>query len=174
MDRGGKIFSQNYKIMKRIFLFLAMAVCTVSCCIPCFLASPLIGDLENYTWRLVEFQGTAIRNSNITMRFDPNEKMVYGTADCNNFFGGYVLYDDFLHNIKFQNMGSTRKYCPNSELEELFVSSLARVVDVKMEGDNMLFIDDRGELLSILTKDMVTVNYDNRRYEPSRNDRYRR
>lgn len=138
--------------MKKVFLFIAIALSAVACCTPCNKSYPKVSKFESDVWRLVEFRYSKVTDSPITLTFNAEEKMVYGTAACNNFFGGYVLSGSKDSNIKFQNMGSTKMYCPDSELEEAFVASLQGVVKLKMDGDNLMLLDSDGEMTALMEK----------------------
>lgn len=124
-----------------------------SCCSPCMRSSPKFGEkLENATWTLIEFRYNPIENSPITLHFNGAEKMIYGTAACNNFFGGYTLYDDQKRNIKIGNVGATRKACPDMETELNFTAALPSVVQVKIEGETLLMIDSLQNTLALLVR----------------------
>ena len=131
-----------------LLLLIGMSVLVVSCC-SCRKGSPKIGDLESTTWELIEFEGEPIVGAPITLTFDGGGKMMYGTAPCNNFFGGYSLFEKTEDNIKISNVGSTRKYCPDAELEEGFTSRVEDVTRIKMEGSNMLMMDSSGKLIAV-------------------------
>lgn len=140
--------------MKKIVIValavLALSV-TISSCCACRKGSPQIGKLENATWRLIELNLNPIENSGITLRLDPNEKMIYGTAPCNNFFGGYSILEE-KDNIKIGNIGSTRKACQGMELENKFTAQLSEIVRVKIEDDYLMMINSQGALVAVLTE----------------------
>lgn len=131
-------------------LFILILITMNSCC-NCRKGSPVIGNLEKSVWQLVELNNKQIDNSGISIRFDANEKMIYGTAPCNNFFGGYSLYSDKTQNIKIGNVGATRKYCPDSENEDKFAGALSTVTSIKIDGENLIMANDTGEIVAVLT-----------------------
>lgn len=135
--------------MKKITL-IALAFLLSSCC-ACRKGSPKISTLEDATWILIEFNNTPIENSPITLHFNGAEKKIIGTAPCNNFFGGYSLFDA-KQNIKIQNIGATRKACPDMDLEMKFTQMLPQVTRVKIEGDHLLMIDANDELKAVLVE----------------------
>lgn len=140
--------------MKYISL-LIIALAVTSCCVPCSKSAPKIGELENSTWTLIEFSNTPVENSRITLHFSAPEKMIYGTADCNNFFAGYTLYDNERRNIRIGNVGATRKACPDMELELQFTAILPSVTRVKLEGERLVMIDSMETLAAVLVRSKI-------------------
>lgn len=138
--------------LKIVISSIAVAIAAISCCSPCKKSAPVIGDLENATWMLIEFKLNPVENSPISLHFNAAEKMVYGTAPCNNFFAGYTLLDDKQHNIRFSNAGATMKACPDMELEQNFTREMPNVTKVKLEGDYLMMSDSTGNLVAVLEK----------------------
>jgi len=131
-------------------LIVGMAIMTVSCC-SCRKGSPQVGDLESAKWELIEFNNEPVTGTPITLTFDGEKKMMYGTAPCNGFFGGYSLFDQ-PDNIKISAVGATRKFCDGiMKLEENFTSKITQVTRVKMEGKNMLMMDTNGNLIAVFS-----------------------
>lgn len=120
----------------------------VSSCCACRQGSPRVGMLEDVTWRMIELNLDPIEDSPITLQFDGKDKMLYGQAPCNRFFGGYSLSDE-RDNIKIGNLGATRMMCPQLELENKLMTVLANVVRVKVDGDHLLMMDSEGNLLAV-------------------------
>ncbi len=145
---------KTQSITATLILFFALSLSFTSCCMPCTKSAPKIGDLENASWRLIEMDLNPIENSQITMTFDANEKTMYGTAACNNFFAGYTLYKakGEKPNIKFGNIGSTRKMCPDMAEEEKFVALLPSVERIKLEGDYILLINAEKQMVAVMEK----------------------
>ncbi len=121
---------------------------------PCAKSAPEIGELEQGVWQLIELNLNPVENSEITLKFDANEKMVYGTAHCNNFFAGYTLFDakGTKPNIEFKNIGSTKKMCPDTKQEEEFLAILPAIERVKLEGENLLLIDTLNQMRAVMVK----------------------
>ena len=140
--------------MKRMFAVAAVALAAVlvSSCCSCRKGSPKIANLEADNWRLVEFRGEAVPTDKaVTLTFDAEKKMNYGQAPCNNFFAGYSLFEDAEHNIEISNAGATRKYCPDTEIEDGFTRELTGIKRLKIEGDRLLMLDAEGNLVALLT-----------------------
>ena len=127
---------------------IAASALMVSCC-ACRKGSPKIGDLESAKWELIEFNNEAVTGAPITLTFDSAKRMMYGIAPCNNFFGGYSLFEKAEDNIKISGVGATRKFCPDTELEDGFTSKITDVTRIKMEGANMLMMDSQGNLIAV-------------------------
>ena len=128
----------------------AAAVLLSACC-ACRKGSPKIANLEADDWRLIEFLGAAVPTEKaVTLTFDDAEKIIYGQAPCNNFFAGYSLYEDPEHNIEIKNAGVTRMYCPDTEIEDGFVSRLTEIKRLKLEGERLLMLDGEGNLVALL------------------------
>ncbi|CDN31321.1 hypothetical protein BN938_1227 [Mucinivorans hirudinis] len=133
--------------MFRFFSLIAISIVFTACC-TCRKGSPVVGNLEKRGWELVELYGKPITASGISLRFDAADKMIYGTAPCNNFFGGYSLFDK--GSIEIKNVGSTMKMCPDSQDEDKFVQALHAVVNLKIEGEFLLLLDEKGEMVAVL------------------------
>lgn len=139
--------------MKQLFFLVTLAATLfLSSCCDCLKGSPKIGELEAAVWTLIEFDNSPVENSQISLRFDAKEKMIYGSAPCNNFFAGYSLFEGNRDNIKIGVGGATRKACPDMTLELAFTSKLSSVVTLKIEGEHIMMINGEGSLVAILAK----------------------
>lgn len=128
----------------------AAAVLLSACC-ACRKGSPKIANLEADDWRLIEYLGEAVPTDKaVTLTFDAAEKTIYGQAPCNNFFAGYSLYENADHNIEIANVGATRMYCPDTEIEDGFVGRLTDIKRLKIEGNRLLMLDGEGNLVALL------------------------
>lgn len=140
--------------MKKTFTLVAIALSAVilSSCCACRKGSPKIANLEADNWKLIEFQGQAVPTDKaVTLTFDPEKKMIYGQAPCNNFFAGYSLFKDAEHNIEISNAGATRKFCPDTEIEDGFTRELSNIKRLKIEGERLLMLNAGGDLVALLT-----------------------
>lgn len=140
--------------MKKTFTLAAIALSAVilSSCCACRKSSPKIANLEADNWKLIEFQGQAVPTDKaVTLTFDPEKKMIYGQAPCNNFFAGYSLFKDAEHNIEISNAGATRKFCPDTEIEDGFTRELSNIKRLKIEGERLLMLNAGGDLVALLT-----------------------
>jgi len=69
-----------------------------------------------------------------------------GTTDCNSFFGSYT---DDGHNITFNEIGSTKMACENSQETE-FLNSLKNVKEYKFSKSNdlvMILKENKGVMV---------------------------
>ncbi len=125
-----------------------------SCCSPCRASSPVIGELESGSWKLIEVNLNPVEESEIFVTFNAEEKTISGTAPCNSFFASYTLFNarGLERNIEFKNGGATMRMCPDSEQEEAFVRVLPSVYRVKLEGKSLLMIDSQERLVAVLVK----------------------
>ena len=146
------------KTIQKLTLLFCISMFITSCC-ACRQGSPKIGDLENAQWKLIELNGNTVGNTEILLTFDANEKMIYGKCPCNNFFAGYSLSNADDNNIKITNPGATRKFCPDSQIEDEFASKIGTITTVKLEGqDKIMLIDAAGELVAVLDKQPAAQN----------------
>lgn len=137
------------------FAILLTAMFFTSCCTPCTQSSPKIEDLESATWTMIEINNNPIENSPITIHFNPNDKMLNGTAPCNNFFASYhLLYPKKgeRQNIEFLNCGATMKFCPDMELEQTFTRLLPTIKQVKIEGEHLVMINAGDSLMAVFVR----------------------
>lgn len=138
-----------------IIAAFALLASLSSCCIPCTQSQPKIEALEGATWTLVEMQNRPVENAPITLHFNAADKMVSGTAPCNNFFAGYHLLaptKTSTRNIEFLNVGGTLKYCPDTDLEQTFTRILPTIKRVKIDGEHMLMINASDSLMAVFVR----------------------
>lgn len=143
--------------MKKTIVLAAIGVAAVlmSACCACRKGSPKIANLEADDWKLIEFKNQAVPDAkSVTLTFNPEKKMIYGKAPCNNFFAGYSLLEPGkgqLDNIKISGAGATRKFCPDSEIEDGFTRELSNITRLKVEGDKLILLDTDGNMIALLT-----------------------
>ncbi len=140
--------------MKKLILLLLAGFLMVGCCADCYKRSPKIGDLEENTWRMVDFNNQAIGGVNIEVSFDANEKMFYAAGDCNNYFASYYLEHKVEGGIKFGTMGGTMRLCPDTDttIEEKFTASLPKVRRLVMDGERLMMLGDGDTLIAVFEK----------------------
>lgn len=145
---------QNYHRLTLNLVILTILLTLSSCCIPCGKAAPKIGKLEEVSFTLRELNLKNVEDSGVSIRFDAVEKIFYGGAPCNNFFGGYHLYEakGTDRNIEFFNIGGTQKACSGTDtsIERGFVKLLPSVKRVMFSDDNMLMINSDEEIVAVL------------------------
>lgn len=135
--------------MKRTLLFLlsALTVMTMSCC-DCRKAQKLEKPLQGTTWQLVQIMAKDVTpaGESFTIVFHSDDT-VSGQGDCNRFTATYTTSDK--RDLHIENIGSTRRLCPNQEAENAFFEMLDKVTHYEMDADKMLFLSE-GTLVAIL------------------------
>lgn len=130
-------------------LFTAVIVTMISCC-PCRKKSKNPMHLSSAEWTLIEMNSnqaiTKEDNNSFVIRFDDVEKQITGTAQCNNFFGGYEVLPQ--NKIRFGAMGATKAMCPNIEIEDEFLRTIAEVDSFTIDGD-VLLLQKNGNVVMI-------------------------
>ena len=82
-----------------------------------------------------------------SFQLEPSEKRINGFAGCNRFFGNYALTEP--NRIQFDHMGATKMFCPNIQVEDLLLQTLAQAYTVKVEKDQLFLYDEyEKELMS--------------------------
>lgn len=137
-----------------------IALFAASCC-PCRKASnrnhlPLLST----EWSLVQMDG-----KNISSLFEAEEspRLILnadgsfgGFAGCNTMGGQYQIapseapsQKDITGAVSFANIMSTKRYCPNDQVEMALFKFLSEVDAYTIEG-NRLYLFDNGELKLVL------------------------
>ncbi|MEG1607700.1 MAG: META domain-containing protein [Mucinivorans sp.] len=134
-------------------LSISLLCVLLSSCCACRQGSPVVGNLENAVWRVIEIGGKEFPKSGISLTFNAQDKTIYGAAPCNNFFAAYTLSKDKKQNINIHNVGASMRMCPESEMvaETALTRALTSVVLLKIEGSNLLMVDAQGQLVAIAT-----------------------
>lgn len=149
--------------MKKMQIILALLCATMlaaSCC-PCRKGGnknhkPLLST----EWRVVQMGG-----KNITSLFAGEElpRMIFssdhtfgGYGGCNSMGGEYNItpneapsQKDIAGTITFANIRSTKRFCPNDQVEMTLFKTLSEVDAFTIEG-NKLFLFDNAELKLVL------------------------
>lgn len=140
-----------------LLLGVAIALLLVASCCPCRKASNRNHKpLTSTKWQLVQMDG-----KNITEHFSAEElpRLVLSTDNsfggfggCNSMGGKYQMTPsaansqrDTAGTIHFGDIFSTKRYCPNAQLEMSLIKLLSEADAFTIEG-NKLFLFDDGEL----------------------------
>jgi heat shock protein HslJ len=90
-------------------------------------------------WVLTDFieknSGREAKGFEATLVMDFAGKKIYGQGPCNKFSGS--LRDLEKNRVRFENIGSTRMACENSDKERTFLSLLPLTRKFVIEGDRM-------------------------------------
>lgn len=140
--------------MRKIILsVLALSLISVlsSCCGCKGAKSKNPHFLTSDKWSLVEMNGKVVADEHrepesYTLTFDAKESKIYGVAGCNNFFSTYKEND--TRKLTVNDIGSTRKMCPNQTLENEFLSTIKKADSYTIDLD-MLMLQKDGEVIAI-------------------------
>ena len=135
--------------MKKAFnLFVAlMAVVVMASC-----AGKKNFDALNGEWNVVSVGEMAVPDSvDAFMGFDIAKQLVYGSTGCNQLTGALPAEVNPEMPI-FAAMGSTRMMCVDMTVEDALLPALGQVVDFKVEGDNLYFLNAAGTTVVSLEK----------------------
>ena len=137
--------------MKQAILFsITLVLCAliaVGCCAcrqRAKLAKPLVGT----EWQLLQIMGREVsaEGDSFTLLFHDNGT-VTGAGACNRLTATYSTTTSRA--LKIENLGSTRRYCPNFEAENAYYDMLESVTHYEMDADNMLLLSN-GTLVAIM------------------------
>lgn len=104
--------------------------------------------LQGTEWHLMRMMGQdlTIDNDKFVFTFTADGEFA-GVGACNRIFGAYKSTDSRA--LKFENIASTRRMCPDANLETQFVEILDRATHYEVDG-NILMILSNGEVQAIL------------------------
>ena len=136
--------------MKRIFvaviLALVASLMAIGCC-PCRKGKnrmPLIGT----KWHLVRVMERDLNISDEQFVFTFAEDGNFsGTAACNTMMGRYSTTQ--TGGLKISDLASTRRLCPEADLEAQFIAVLERTTHYEVDGDMLLLLSN-GELQAVM------------------------
>ncbi len=145
--------------MKKSFSLLIVTLCALfatSCC-PCRKAShkahqPLLAT----TWVLEQIDGQNVASDNSSFKdaclILGNDGSFSGYGGCNSMGGKYVMtpsearsQKDVAGKIEFGDIFSTKRMCPNDQLEMNFFRTLDKVDSYVVDGEKLLLLSG-GEL----------------------------
>lgn len=96
-------------------------------------------SILDFKWKLVELQGEEIEYSNpeleIYFSFDVENNKISGYSGCNRFMGTYLISG--FDRIKFEQLLSTKKACPEMPLENEFMFMLNQVDNYSILGGTL-------------------------------------
>lgn len=137
--------------MKRTILFLAAAIVAalvvVGCC-DCRKSRKLEKPLVGTEWQLVQIMGREVQPStdSYTILFHDNGTAT-GAGDCNRFTATFTVTSSRA--LTIDNLGATRRLCPNHEAESEFFDVLESVTHYEMDATNMILLRN-GTLVAIM------------------------
>ncbi len=104
--------------------------------------------LQGTEWHLMRMMGKdlALDNDKFVFTFSADGEFA-GVGACNRIFGAYKSND--ARALSFENIASTRRMCPDVNLETEFATILDRATHYEVDG-NVLMILSNGEVQAIL------------------------
>lgn len=137
--------------MKRVILFsITLVMCTLiaaGCC-ACRQRAKLVKPLVGTEWQLLQIMGREVsaEGDSFTLLFH-DDGTASGAGACNRLTATYTTTPSRA--LTIENLGSTRRYCPNYEAENAYYDMLESVTHYEMDGDNMLLLSN-GTLVAIM------------------------
>ncbi|MBP3548074.1 MAG: META domain-containing protein [Alistipes sp.] len=124
-----------------------MTLTTAGCC-DCRKLQKLEKPLVGTEWQLVQIMGREVQPSpdSYTLMFHA-DGTVSGAGDCNRMTATYTATESRV--LRIENLGSTRRLCPNFEAENEYYDVLERVTHYEMSAENMLLLSN-GTLVAIM------------------------
>lgn len=100
-------------------------------------------DIEEKHWKLKIVNGKEVSMSKyqereIFFRLKSDENIAVGFSGCNHFQGAYTL--DALNKIHFNPMSSTKRACPNLDIDEAEVFKIFELADNYLINNNILLL----------------------------------
>lgn len=135
--------------MKKVFnLFVAvMAVFVMASCNEKKSLEALNGE-----WNVVAIGEMAVPDSvDAFMGFNVAEQLIYGSTGCNQLTGAMPAEVN-PETLMFAAMGSTRMMCADMTVEDAMLPALGQVVDFKVDGTLLYFLDAAGNMVVSLEK----------------------
>ncbi len=108
----------------------------------------------NDIWAAVRIEGYPINRMVTVPRLEVNtsEMKIYGNDGCNDYFG--TLKDLTETGLAIENIGSTRKICPDMEIPERYKQALLKVRAYNFNEQILILKDDNGnEVLAFMKVD---------------------
>jgi heat shock protein HslJ len=110
-------------------------------------------DIRGVFWQIVEIHGQKVlaegeNRQPAHLILDPVENNVYGSGGCNRFFGSCELSGE--GQISFSGIATTRRACPDMELENALLEILASVERYKLKENQLLLYKESGAPLAVL------------------------
>ena len=111
-------------------------------------------DWPGTSWNLISMNGDesdlAGLDQPITLVFDPNEHRVSGSGNCNNYF---ATYQESGHDgIAFTAMGSTKKACPNMDIDDSYFDALSKVSKYNVGAEKLTLSNSTGAVELVYVK----------------------
>lgn len=110
-------------------------------------------ELEKSSWILKELNGKVLDEATMvppTMEFNLKENRVYGSGGCNRFFA--TIDELGLRSLELKEIGSTRMYCAEENVENEYFMTLDKVDTYEMIGDELHLKDENKKSILVFRK----------------------
>lgn len=134
------------KIIVSAILATLVTMLFAGCC-PCRKGKNNL-SLEGREWHLVRMMNHDLQISaeQFTFTFAADGEFS-GMGACNRIFGKYTISDK--RDMTFSDMASTKRMCPDAELEAAFHKILSQTTHYEIDGD-MLMLLSNGDMQAVL------------------------
>ena len=141
--------------MNKLFLFFGVIFLMTSCQKESNPANLLItstvvsySDIRNKKWHLTELNEKSIDGdaNSYYIKFDSNYDQFSAKAGCNTLFGSFQLGENTK--IAFSNVGATKMYCVNMEVENQFIQLLEKTTQIKLNQNILIFSSNSSKALA--------------------------
>lgn len=135
--------------MKRLTLFIltVMAITLTSCC-DCRKFSKLQKPLIGTSWQLIQIMGNDVKAEGESYTLELHDDgTVSGQGDCNHLTAIFKTTDKRA--LQIDQLGATRRMCPNAEAEQAYFEMLDKVTHYEMDRDMMILLSN-GTLVAIM------------------------
>jgi heat shock protein HslJ len=95
-------------------------------------------------WKLVEMSDRPVKASEAYIEFDRQQQRFSGSGGCNRIAGGFKVEGSKL---KFSQTISTKKACPNDNVETTFLRLLETTTRFEVETDKLRLFDRDRQIL---------------------------
>jgi len=113
-------------------------------------------DFLNGAWSVSSIEGVPIKNENMKLVFDVDEMKVHGNTGCNILNGSIVTDMALSGSISFQNMATTRRTCPDINLETAMLVALEAATQVRpVDNNSVEFLNTHGDVVLTLTRQKI-------------------
>ena len=124
-----------------------MTMALTSCC-DCRKFNKLQKPIMGTTWQLVQIMAKDVKPADDSFIVVFNEDgTIMGRGDCNTMTATFTA--NAKRALKIENLGSTRRLCPNMEQEMEFYAMLEKVTHYEMDGTKMILLSN-GTLVAIM------------------------
>lgn len=137
--------------MKRAFIFSILTIVTLllaTACCDCRKSRKLVRPLVGTKWQLVQLMAREVsaEGESYTLTFH-HDGTLTGIGDCNHLSAKFSTSES--RELDIEDIGSTRRLCPNQEQENNFVGMLDEVTHYEMDANYMLLLSN-GRLVAIM------------------------